>query len=61
MSKPFFTVWTSVSEGKPLTRGRRIEEGVTREHNDFLYYILRQNEKGRVSQNEIILNSALFM
>ncbi|KAI0171502.1 averantin oxidoreductase [Pestalotiopsis sp. NC0098] len=42
-------------------RYRRIEEGVTREHNDFLYYILRQNEKGGVSQNEIILNSALFI
>ncbi|KAI1850330.1 hypothetical protein JX266_004188 [Neoarthrinium moseri] len=40
---------------------QRIEEGLTREHNDFLYYILRQNEKGGVSQNEIILNSALFI
>ncbi|KAF7533672.1 hypothetical protein G7054_g6888 [Neopestalotiopsis clavispora] len=40
---------------------QRIEEGVTREHNDFLYYILRQNKKGGVSQNEIILNSALFI
>ncbi|KAH8670784.1 averantin oxidoreductase [Xylariales sp. PMI_506] len=44
-----------------LREKRRIEEGVTREHNDFLYYILRQNEKGGVSQNEIILNSALFI
>jgi cytochrome P450 len=40
---------------------RRIEEGLRREHRDFLYYILRQNEKGGVSQDEIILNSALFI
>ncbi|KAJ1332026.1 aspirochlorine biosynthesis cytochrome P450 monooxygenase [Microdochium nivale] len=40
---------------------QRIEEGLTREHNDFLYYILRANEKGGVRQNEIILNSALFI
>ncbi|KAF7563220.1 hypothetical protein G7046_g917 [Stylonectria norvegica] len=39
----------------------RIEEGLRREHRDFLYYILRQNEKGGVSQDEIILNSALFI
>ena len=42
-------------------RKRRIEEGLRREHRDFLYYILRQNEKGGVSQDEIILNSALFI
>ncbi|KAH8684155.1 averantin oxidoreductase [Ilyonectria robusta] len=40
---------------------KRIEEGLRREHRDFLYYILRQNEKGGVSQDEIILNSALFI
>lgn len=40
---------------------RRIDEGLRREHRDFLYYILRQNEKGGVSQDEIILNSALFI
>ncbi|KAM0277320.1 hypothetical protein ACHAQH_005912 [Verticillium albo-atrum] len=40
---------------------QRIDEGLRREHRDFLYYILRQNEKGSVSQNEIILNSALFI
>ncbi|KAI6778698.1 Isotrichodermin C-15 hydroxylase-like protein [Emericellopsis cladophorae] len=40
---------------------KRIDEGLRREHNDFLYYILRQNEKGGVSQDEIILNSALFI
>ena len=40
---------------------RRIQEGLRREHRDFLYYILRQNEKGGVSQDEIILNSALFI
>lgn len=44
-----------------MTGNRRIDEGLRREHNDFLYYILRQNEKGGVSQNEIILNSALFI
>lgn len=44
-----------------LINSRRIEEGLRREHRDFLYYILRQNEKGGVSQNEIILNSALFI
>jgi cytochrome P450 len=40
---------------------RRIDEGLRREHHDFLYYILRQNQKGGVSQDEIILNSALFI
>ncbi|KAK7419803.1 hypothetical protein QQZ08_010691 [Neonectria magnoliae] len=40
---------------------KRIEEGLRREHRGFLYYILRQNEKGGVSQDEIILNSALFI
>ncbi|KAJ4995132.1 Averantin hydroxylase [Colletotrichum sp. SAR 10_66] len=40
---------------------KRIDEGLRREHRDFLYYILRQNEKGGVSQDEIILNSALFI
>ncbi|KAF9882475.1 benzoate 4-monooxygenase cytochrome p450 [Colletotrichum karsti] len=40
---------------------KRIDEGLRREHRDFLYYILRQNEKGGVSTNEIILNSALFI
>ena len=40
---------------------KRIEEGLRREHHDFLYYILRANEKGSVRQDEIILNSALFM
>ncbi|KAJ2903204.1 benzoate 4-monooxygenase cytochrome P450 [Zalerion maritima] len=40
---------------------KRIKEGLRREHRDFLYYILRQNEKGGVSQDEIILNSALFI
>lgn len=44
-----------------LIDGRRIDEGLRREHRDFLYYILRQNEKGGVSQDEIILNSALFI
>jgi hypothetical protein len=39
-----------------------MDEGLRREHRDFLYYILRQNEKGAtVSRDEIILNSALFM
>ncbi|KAL2205465.1 averantin oxidoreductase [Sarocladium strictum] len=37
------------------------KRGLRREHRDFLYYILRQNEKGGVSQDEIILNSALFI
>ncbi|KAI0148827.1 averantin oxidoreductase [Xylariaceae sp. FL1272] len=40
---------------------QRIKEGLTREHNDFLYYILRANEKGAIKQDEIILNSALFI
>ncbi|CAK7201377.1 hypothetical protein SEUCBS139899_004081 [Sporothrix eucalyptigena] len=40
---------------------KRIEEGLRREHHDFLYYILRANEKGGVRQDEIILNSALFI
>lgn len=44
-----------------LIWSRRIDEGLRREHRDFLYYILRQNEKGGVSQDEIILNSALFI
>jgi hypothetical protein len=40
---------------------RRLDEGLRRDHRDFLYYILRQNEKGAVRRDEIILNSALFM
>ncbi len=40
---------------------KRIQEGLRREHHDFLYYILRANEKGGVRQDEIILNSALFI
>ncbi|KAL2756079.1 hypothetical protein ACRALDRAFT_1063952 [Sodiomyces alcalophilus JCM 7366] len=40
---------------------KRVDEGLRREHRDFLYYILRQNEKGSVHINEIILNSALFI
>ncbi|OCL05723.1 cytochrome P450 [Glonium stellatum] len=37
------------------------EKVMKREHRDFLYYNLRQNEKGSVSEAEIILNSALFI
>ena len=40
---------------------RRLDEGLRRDHRDFLYYILRQNEKGAVRRDEVILNSALFM
>jgi hypothetical protein len=50
--------WDAADPGDLL---RRIEEGLRREHRDFLYYILRANEKGGVRQDEIILNSALFM
>ncbi|KAF2728142.1 averantin oxidoreductase [Polyplosphaeria fusca] len=39
---------------------KRLDEGLRRDHRDFLYYILRQNEKGAVRKAEIILNSALF-
>ena len=42
-------------------RLRRLDEGLRRDHRDFLYYILRQNEKGAVRKDEVILNSALFM
>lgn len=38
-----------------------MDEGLRREHRDFLYYILRQNEKGSIRRDEIILNSALFI
>ncbi|KAL5046742.1 hypothetical protein BDW71DRAFT_214514 [Aspergillus fruticulosus] len=31
------------------------------EHNDFIYYVLRQKEKYDLHDNEIILNSALFI
>ena len=41
---------------------KRLDEGLRREHRDFLYYILRQKDKGSgVSKDEIILNSALFI
>ncbi|ORY07018.1 averantin oxidoreductase [Clohesyomyces aquaticus] len=40
---------------------KRLDEGLRRDHRDFLYYILRQNEKGSVRKDEIILNSALFI
>ncbi|KAB5539232.1 averantin oxidoreductase [Coniochaeta sp. 2T2.1] len=41
---------------------KRMDEGLRREHRDFLYYILRQNDKtAQVSKDEIILNSALFI
>ena len=58
---PIFTSVTSFCAHADNRRNRRIDQGLTREHRDFLYYILRQNEKGGVSQDEIILNSALFM
>lgn len=33
-----------------------------REHHDFIYYILRNNESKRLlSEEEILVNSALFM
>ena len=46
--------------GELLISGRRIDQGLRRERRDFLY-ILRQDEKGGVSQDGTILNSALFI
>lgn len=31
------------------------------EHKDFLYYLLKQSEKGSINQDEVIVNGALFM
>lgn len=40
---------------------RRLED-TERDHHDFIYYILRNNEaKQLLSQDEILVNSALFM
>ncbi|KAL4908682.1 hypothetical protein BDW74DRAFT_188583 [Aspergillus multicolor] len=48
-----------------LTRSReKVEQRLRNgpgEHNDFIYYVLRQKEKYDLHDNEIILNSALFI
>ena len=31
------------------------------QHKDFLYYIMKQEEKGAIDQNEVIVNGALMM
>lgn len=56
-----YTLLNRILRVTSLTLYRRLEEGLRRDHRDFLYYILRQNEKGAVRKDEIILNSALFM
>ncbi|KAL3462619.1 cytochrome P450 [Aspergillus heterothallicus] len=40
---------------------QRLRVGQEGEHKDFIYYILRQREKYALHENEIILNSALFI
>lgn len=31
------------------------------EHKDLLYYLIKQQEQGSISKDEIIVNGALFM
>lgn len=39
---------------------RRLENSKL-QHKDFVWYILDQQKRGAISQNEIIVNGALFM
>lgn len=31
------------------------------DHRDFLYYVMKQQDKGDLNLNEVIVNGALFM
>lgn len=44
-----------------LTRARRRLQDSKSDRKDFIYYILKQGEHYDLSQDEVVVNAALFM